>query len=137
MNTQETDIVVNAANAGNFVTLSNALKAAGLVAALKGIGPFTLFAPTDEAFRKLPPGELEKLLKDRPRLAAIINAHVIEGAVLSNDVTDGDRPSLEGQPLAFKTTGTGFTVNGAKVSRNEIEACNGVIHPIDRVLMTA
>jgi Secreted and surface protein containing fasciclin-like repeats len=137
MNTQETDIVVNAANAGNFVTLSNALKAAGLVGALKGIGPFTFFAPTDEAFRKLPPGALEQLLKDRPRLAAIINGHVIHGSVLSNDVTDGDRPSIEGPPLAFKTTGTGFTVNGAKVSRNEIEACNGVIHPIDRVLMPA
>jgi uncharacterized surface protein with fasciclin (FAS1) repeats len=135
MNTQETDIVVNAANAGNFVTLSNALKAAGLVGALKGIGPFTFFAPTDDAFRKLPAGALEKLLKDRPRLASIINAHVMQGAMLANDVKNGDAPSLEGHALKFKTTDTGFTVNGAKVSRNEIEACNGVIHPIDTVMI--
>ncbi|HEY4998470.1 MAG TPA: fasciclin domain-containing protein [Usitatibacter sp.] len=137
MNTQETDIVVNAANAGNFVILSNALKAAGLVGALKGIGPFTFFAPTDDAFKKLPAGALEKLLKDREKLAAIINAHVMQGAVLANDIKNGDSPSLQGQALKFKTTDTGFTVNGAKVSRNEIEACNGVIHPIDTVMMPA
>jgi uncharacterized surface protein with fasciclin (FAS1) repeats len=135
MNTQETDIVVNAANAGNFVTLSNALKAAGLVGTLKGIGPFTFFAPTDDAFKKLPPGKLEKLLKDRDGLASILSAHVMQGAVLANDIKTGDSPSLQGQALRFKTTDTGFTVNGAKVSRNEIEACNGVIHPIDTVMI--
>lgn len=137
MNTQDTDIVVNAANAGNFTTLTNALKAAGLVGTYKGIGPFTFFAPTDDAFRKLPTGALEVLLKDKAKLASIINAHVMRGAVLANDIKPGAAASLQGHSLKFATTDTGFTVNGAKVSRNEIEACNGVIHPIDTVMIPA
>src|SRR5260221_14774918 len=102
MNTQETDIVVNAANAGNFVTLSNALKAPGLVGALKGIGPFTFFAPTDDAFRKLPAGGLGKLLKERPRLAAVLNPRGVQGAAVANDTKQGDSTSLDVRPLQIK-----------------------------------
>ncbi len=134
-NTEDKDIVVNAANAGNFVTLSNALKAAGLASTYKGIGPFTFFAPTDDAFKKLPNGALETLLKDKERLVAIINAHVMKGSVLAKDFKAGDSPSIQGDALRLAPSDSGFTVNGARVSRQEIEASNGVIHPIDTLMM--
>jgi uncharacterized surface protein with fasciclin (FAS1) repeats len=133
--TQDKDIVVNAVNAGNFTLLSNALKAADLVTTYKGIGPFTFFAPTDDAFRKLPKGKLESLLKDRPKLAAILNSHVMKGAVLSKDLKACDSRNLQGLALRFEAHGEGMTVNGARVTRQEIEASNGVIHGIDKVLM--
>jgi uncharacterized surface protein with fasciclin (FAS1) repeats len=133
--TQDKDIVVNAANAGNFVTLTNALKASGLVGTFKGIGPFTFFAPTDDAFRKLPNGAIEALLKDRAKLAAILNAHVISGTVLAQDMQPRESQSLQGAKLTFAEGDSGFTVNGAKVSRQEIESSNGVIHAIDTVMM--
>ena len=135
MNTQDDDIVVNAANAGNFNTLANALKAAGLVTTYKGAGPFTLFAPTDEAFEKLPVGALNRLLKDKAKLTSIINFHVLPGAVLAKDLQARDSQSLQGGTLTIAANEDGFTVNGARVSRAEIEASNGVIHPIDRVMM--
>lgn len=134
-NTEDKDIVVNAANAGNFVTLSNMLKAAGLAATYKGIGPFTFFAPTDDAFKKIPREALETLLKDKERLASIINAHVMKGAMLAKDFTASAAPSIQGEALKLAPSDSGFTVNGAKVSRQEIEASNGVIHPIDTVMM--
>ena len=135
MNTQDDDIVVNAANAGNFNTLANALRAADLVGTYKGEGPFTLFAPTDEAFAKLPAGALNTLLKNKAKLASIINFHVIEGAVLANDLQARDSRSIQGGTLTFAANESGFTVNGAKISKKEIEASNGVIHAIDRVMM--
>src|SRR5438552_12875394 len=101
MSTQDDDIVVNAANAGDLNTLANALRAAGLVATYKGDGPFTLFAPTDEAFAKLPAGALNTLLKDRPKLASIINFHAIQGAVLANDLEARDSRSIQGGTLTF------------------------------------
>ncbi len=134
-NTQDKDIVVNAANAGNFATLSNALKAAGLVGTYKGIGPFTFFAPTDEAFKKLPDGTIEALLKDRAKLASIINLHVLKGSVLAKDLKARDSRSIQGETLTFAANDSGFTVNGAQVSKQEIEASNGVIHGIDTVMM--
>lgn len=134
-NTQDKDIVVNAANAGNFATLTNALKAAGLVATYKGMGPFTFFAPTDAAFAKLPKGMLDGLLKDRAKLASILNAHVLPGAVLCNDLVASDSMSVQGETLRIAANDSGFTVNGARVSKQEIEASNGVIHPIDKVMM--
>ena len=136
-NTEDKDIVVNAANAGNFVTLSNALKAAGLAVTYKGIGPFTFFAPTDDAFKKLPSGALEVLLKDKAKLVSIINSHVMNGAVLAKDFKASAAPSIQGEALKLAPSDSGFTVNGAKVSRQEIEASNGVIHPIDTVMMPA
>jgi uncharacterized surface protein with fasciclin (FAS1) repeats len=137
MNTQEKDIVVNAANAGNFTALSNALKAADMVTTFKGMGPFTFFAPTDAAFGKIPRAALHALLKDREKLAAIINFHVVKGAMLAKDMKSSETPSLQGQALRIAATGSGITVNGARVSREEIEASNGVIHPIDTVMMPA
>jgi len=131
--TQDKDIVVNAANAGNFSTLSNALKAAGMVGTFKGIGPFTFFMPTDDAFAKLPKGMLDGLLKDRAKLASLINAHVLSGAV--KDLAPGESRSIQGEALRIAANDSGFTVNGARVSRKEIEACNGVIHAIDRVMV--
>lgn len=133
--TQDKDIVVNAVNAGNFTMLSNALKAADLVTTYKGIGPFTFFAPTDEAFRKISKAKMESLLKDRPKLAAIINAHVMKGAVLAKDLKASDSRSLQGMRLHFEAHDEGMTVNGARVTRQEIEASNGVIHGIDTVMM--
>lgn len=134
-NTEDKDIVVNAANAGNFVTLSNMLKAAGLATTYKGIGPFTFFAPTDDAFRKIPREALETLLKDKEKLVSIINAHVMKGAMLAKDFKASASPSVQGEALKLAPCDSGFTVNGAKVSRQEIEASNGVIHPIDTVMM--
>ena len=136
-NTQDNDIVVNAANAGNFTTFTNALKAAGLEATYKGEGPFTVFAPTDAAFRKLPEGELHLLLKDKEKLANILNLHATKGVVLAADIKSHALPSLQGQPLNMEPVGLSFTVNGAKGSRQEIEASNGVIHAIDTVMMPA
>ena len=134
-NTQDKDIVVNAANAGNFATLTNALKAADLATTYKGIGPFTFFAPTDAAFAKLPKGTLEALLKDKAKLASIINCHVLSGAVLAKDLKAQESRSIQGAPLRFAANDSGFTVNGARVSKQEIEASNGVIHAIDTVMM--
>lgn len=135
LNTQEKDIVVNAVNAGNLNTLSNALKAAGLVAKYKGQGPFTMFAPTDAAFDKLGRSAMEALLKDKQKLTDLINAHVIAGAVLAKDIRTMDSPSLQGDTLRIAANDSGFTVNGARASREEIEASNGVIHPIDTVIL--
>jgi uncharacterized surface protein with fasciclin (FAS1) repeats len=132
--TQEKDIVVNAMNAGNLNTLTNALKAAGLVTKYKGMGPFTLFAPTDAAFNKLPRGAIEALLKDKEKLTDLIDGHVMAGAVLAKDIRTSEIPSLQGRPLRIAANDSGFTVNGARVSREEIEASNGVIHPIDTVM---
>jgi len=133
--TQEKDIVVNVANAGNFSTFYNALKAADLATTYKGPGPFTLFAPTNAAFEKLPKGRLDALLKDKARLAATINLHVMRGSLLSKDIKAGDSQSVQGATLAFAANDDGFTVNGAAVSRSEIEASNGVIHGIDSVMV--
>ncbi|HET7728943.1 MAG TPA: fasciclin domain-containing protein [Usitatibacter sp.] len=135
MNTQDKDLVVNAMNAGNLNTLSNALKAAGLVSTFKGMGPFTMFAPTDAAFDKLPKGALEALLKDKQKLADLINAHVMAGAVLAKDMKSSEARSMHGEALRIAAADGRFTVNGAKASRDEIEASNGVIHPIDTVML--
>jgi uncharacterized surface protein with fasciclin (FAS1) repeats len=134
-NTQDKDIVVNAANAGNFSLFSNALRATGLDATYKGPGPFTIFAPTDEAFRKLPDGALHALLKDKEKLSNIINLHAMKGVVLAADIKTHELPSIQGEKLKMEPVGLSFTVNGAKGSRQEIEASNGVIHAIDTVLM--
>lgn len=134
MDTRDKDIVESAANAGNFGTLGNALKAAGLVDTYKGIGPFTFFAPTDEAFGKLPAGAVNGLLKDKAKLAALLNFHVIAGAVLAKDMQARDSRSRQGTSLTIAANDAGFTVNGVPLSRHEIEASNGVIHPIDTLM---
>jgi uncharacterized surface protein with fasciclin (FAS1) repeats len=129
------DIVDTAVSAGSFKTLAAALQAAGLVDTLKGSGPFTVFAPTDEAFAKLPAGTVEALLKDIPKLKAILTYHVVAGQVEAKDVVKLARATtVNGQDVTIGTSG-GVTINDAKVIKVDIQAKNGVIHVIDTVLL--
>ena len=129
------DIVDTAVSAGSFKTLAAALQAAGLVDTLKGSGPFTVFAPTDEAFAKLPAGTVEALLKDIPKLKAILTYHVVAGQVEAKDVVKLTKATtVNGQDLTIGTSG-GVTINNAKVIKADVQAKNGVIHVIDTVLL--
>jgi len=130
------DIVDTAVSAGSFTTLVAAVKAAGLVPTLKGKGPFTVFAPNDAAFAKLPPGTVESLLKNKAKLAAILKYHVIPGRVKAADVAGKSLKvaTVEGQPLNVDGS-FGVKVNDAHVIQPDIEASNGVIHVIDTVLL--
>ncbi|MEB0057619.1 MULTISPECIES: fasciclin domain-containing protein [unclassified Variovorax] len=132
------DIIDTAVAAGSFKTLAAALTAADLVATLKGPGPFTVFAPTDEAFAKLPAGTVDSLLKDIPKLKAILTYHVVAGKVLAADVMTMDGKSattVNGAALKISTTG-GVKLNGeVNVVKTDIECTNGVIHVIDSVLL--
>ena len=129
------DIVDTAVNAGTFNTLVAAVQAAGLVDGLKGEGPCTVFAPTDEAFAALPEGTIEALLADIPALTAILTYHVVPGAVMSGDLSDGMMAAtVNGASVTIGTSG-GVTVDGANVVAADIEASNGVIHVIDAVIL--
>jgi uncharacterized surface protein with fasciclin (FAS1) repeats len=129
------DIVDTAVGAGSFNTLVAAVKEAGLVDTLKGAGPFTVFAPTDEAFAKLPPGTVEALLKDKAKLTAILTYHVVAGKVLAKDVAGmTTATTVNGAAVAIDAS-NGVKVGGATVIKADIEASNGVIHVIDTVLM--
>ncbi|NML85651.1 fasciclin domain-containing protein [Polaromonas sp.] len=128
------DIVDTAVAAGNFSTLVTAVKAAGLVETLKGAGPFTVFAPTDAAFAKVPKATLEGLLADKAALTKVLTYHVVAGKVMAADVKAGHVKTVQGTDLAMATEG-GVTVNGAKVVAADVAASNGVIHAIDTVLM--
>jgi len=129
------DIVETATGAGNFSTLTTAIEAAGLTETLKGEGPFTVFAPTDEAFEALPEGTLEELLADPEALAEILNYHVISGEVMSGDLSDGMTAETVNGAEVTISTADGVQVNDANVVTPDIEASNGVIHAIDTVLM--
>lgn len=131
---QAKDIVDTAVAAGSFKTLAAALQAAGLVDTLKGKGPFTVFAPTDEAFAKIPKADLDALLKDKAKLTAVLTYHVVPGAVMAKDVKAGKVKTVQGSELTIATTG-GVMVDKAKVTKTDITADNGVIHVIDSVLM--
>ena len=131
---QAKDIVDTAVAAGSFKTLATALGAAGLVDTLKGKGPFTVFAPTDEAFAKIPKADLDALLKDKAKLTAVLTYHVVSGAVMAKDVKDGKVKTVQGGELTLTTAG-GVTFNGAKVIKADVTADNGVIHVIDTVLI--
>jgi len=130
------DIVAVASGAEGFTTLVAAIKAAGLVETLQGAGPFTVFAPNDEAFAALPAGLLDKLLlpKNLAVLTSILTYHVVSGKIMSTDVMAGDAPSVEGSTIALGTT-DGVQVNDATVIAADVEASNGVIHVIDKVLV--
>jgi uncharacterized surface protein with fasciclin (FAS1) repeats len=128
------DIVDTAVAAGNFKTLATALKAAGLVETLKGPGPFTVFAPTDAAFAKIPPEQLQALLKDKAKLTAVLTYHVVPGKVMAADVKAGKVKTVQGGELTVATAG-GVTVDKAKVTAVDIVADNGVIHVIDSVVL--
>jgi uncharacterized surface protein with fasciclin (FAS1) repeats len=128
------DIVDTAVGAGNFKTLVTAVQAAGLVDTLKGKGPFTVFAPTDEAFAKIPKADLDALLKDKAKLTAVLTYHVVPGKVMAKDVKAGMVKTVQGSDITLATAG-GVTVNGAKVIAADVAASNGVIHAIDTVIM--
>ena len=129
------DIVDTAVSAGTFETLVAAVKAAGLVDTLKGDGPFTVFAPNDEAFAKLPAGTVEGLLKDPKKLAAILTYHVVAGKNVAADVVAAESfETVQGQNLTVDTS-DGVTIGGAKVLTTDVMTSNGVIHVIDTVLI--
>lgn len=131
------DIVDTAVSAGSFNTLVAAVKAAGLVDTLKSPGPFTVFAPTDEAFAKLPEGTVDSLLKDIPQLTKILTYHVVSGKVLSSDVVKLDKATtVQGSDVKIDAS-SGVKVNDATVVTPDVEADNGVIHVIDSVLLPA
>ena len=134
LSVQAKDIVDTAVAAGSFKTLATALGAAGLVDTLKGKGPFTVFAPTDEAFAKIPKADLDALLKDKAKLTAVLTYHVVPGKVMAADVKAGKVKTVQGSELTISTTG-GVMVDGAKVVKTDIAADNGVIHVIDTVVM--
>jgi uncharacterized surface protein with fasciclin (FAS1) repeats len=129
------NIVDTAIAAGNFTTLVAGIKAAGLTDTLNGKGPFTIFAPTDEAFKKLPIGAWDALLKDTGKLKAVLSYHVIAGHVLAQDVKSGDVMTVQGTPLTVVVSSSEVQVNGAHVRQRDITASNGVIHVIDAVVM--
>lgn len=131
------DIVDTAIGAGSFGTLVAAVQAAGLVDTLKGDGPFTVFAPTDEAFAALPEGTVESLLKpeNKDQLVAVLTYHVVADKVMSTDLSNGmTAPTVQGSDVTIMTDG-GVTVDGAKVVAADVEATNGVIHVIDTVIL--
>jgi uncharacterized surface protein with fasciclin (FAS1) repeats len=131
------NIVETAKEAGSFETLLSAVDAAGLGETLAGGGPFTVFAPTDEAFAALPQGTLQSLLYDPPALARVLTYHVVPGRITSAEITgDSEQKTVEGSTLEIAVNG-GVTVNDATVIKADVEAENGVIHVIDRVLIPA
>ena len=129
------DIVDTAKSAGNFNTLVTAVQAAGLESTLKGPGPFTVFAPTDEAFAKIPKAKLDALLKDKAALTKVLTYHVVPGKVMAADVKPGNVKTVEGAAVKVTASGGKVMVDKAHVTKTDIAADNGVIHVIDTVLM--
>lgn len=132
------DIVDTAVAAGQFNTLAAALEAADLIPTLKGEGPFTVFAPTDEAFSKLPEGTVESLLKpeNREQLIAVLTYHVVPGKVMAKDVVNiTDATTVNGADIAIKVTDGSVRINDATVVATDVDASNGVIHVIDTVIL--
>ena len=134
LSAQAKDIVDTAVGAGNFKTLAAALTAAGLIDTLKGKGPFTVFAPTDEAFAKIPKAQLDALLADKAKLIAVLTYHVVPGTVMAKDVKAGKVKTVQGSELTVSTS-SGVMVDSAKVTATDIVASNGVIHVIDSVVL--
>ncbi len=134
-NMSKTIVDIAVAN-GNFKTLTTALTEAGLVETLSGEGPFTVFAPTDEAFAKLPAGTVEALLQDKEKLTSILTYHVVSGKVMAEDVVKlTSATTVQGQDVTVKVEGDTVMINDAKVVTADIEASNGVIHVIDTVIL--
>ena len=130
------NIVQTAVAAGSFKTLVKAVQAAGLADTLSGPGPFTVFAPTDEAFAKLPAGTVEGLLKDIPKLKSVLTYHVVAGRMMAADVVkQSSLKTVQGQSISVDTKG-GAKVNGANIIKTDIATDNGVIHVIDKVTLT-
>ena len=121
--------------AGHFTTFASAVNAAGLTDQLAAKGPFTVFAPTDEAFKKLPPGGYDSLLKDVGKLKAILNYHVVSGYFTARDVKSGEVMTLQGSPLTTAVSSWDVRVNGARVTKADIVTTNGIVHAIDAVIL--
>jgi uncharacterized surface protein with fasciclin (FAS1) repeats len=135
-NAQQKDIVETAVAAGSFNTLATALQAAGLVETLKGKGPFTVFAPTDEAFAKIPKADLDALLKDKAKLTAVLTYHVVSGKVMASDVVKlKEAKTVEGTAAKVMVMGGKVMIDNAHVVKTDIAASNGVIHVIDSVIL--
>ena len=129
------DIIDVAVAAGNFSTLATALTEAGLIETLKGKGPFTVFAPNDAAFGKVPAADLQALLKNKPQLTSVLTYHVVAGKVMAADVVNlTSATTVQGQDVSIEVKGGKVYVNGAEVIATDIEASNGVIHVIDSVI---
>jgi len=135
MSAPRADIVDTAVSAGQFKTLTQALTAADLVNTLKGPGPFTVFAPTDDAFAKIPPEKLNALLADKEALVKVLTYHVVPGKVVAADVRSGEVKTVEGQTLMINSSSAGVKVNNARVIKTDVIASNGVIHVIDTVVL--
>jgi uncharacterized surface protein with fasciclin (FAS1) repeats len=131
---QAKDIVETAVAAGDFKTLAVALEKADLIKTLKGKGPFTVFAPTDAAFAKVPKADLDALLADKSKLAAVLTYHVVPGSVMAKDVKAGKVKTVQGSDLTLSTA-NGVKVDNANVVKTDIVADNGVIHVIDSVVL--
>ncbi len=129
------DIVDTAVSAGQFKTLAAALTQADLIDTLKGPGPFTVFAPTDAAFAKIPNADLDALLKDKAKLTAVLTYHVVPGTVLASDVKPGKVKTVQGTTFNVMADSKHVMVNNATVTKTDIIADNGVIHVIDTVIM--
>ncbi len=130
-------VVEIAAGSPDHTTLVAAVKAAGLAETLSGAGPFTIFAPTNAAFAKLPAGTVESLLRpeNKAKLVAILTYHVVPAKVMAADVKTGEAPTVNGKKLALKADGMGVTVNNAKVTATDLVGSNGVIHVVDTVIL--
>jgi uncharacterized surface protein with fasciclin (FAS1) repeats len=134
-NARAADIVDTALSAGQFNTLVKAVEAAGLVDTLKGPGPFTVFAPTDEAFAKLPAGTLDSLLQDKDKLKSVLTYHVVAGKVTSSDLKTGKVKTVQGSSANVVVKSGSAMIDKAKVVKADIETDNGVIHVIDSVII--
>ncbi len=133
---QSKDIVDTAVAAGTFKSLAAALQAAGLVQTLKGPGPFTVFAPTDEAFAKIPKADLDALLKDKAKLTAVLSYHVFAGNANSSDLRQlKDLSTVQGGRIKIEATKTSLKMDSATVVKADVPASNGIIHVIDTVLI--
>lgn len=132
---EKADIIGTAKAAGSFNTLIAAIDAAGLTETLKGKGPFTVFAPTDEAFAKLPAGTVDALLKDKEKLTKILTYHVVAGEIMAKDVKPGKVTTVEGSKLNVTKGSNGVKVDAANVVKTDVAASNGVIHVIDSVVI--
>lgn len=134
--TSDKDIVTTAVEAGSFNTLATALTEAGLIDVLKGKGPFTVFAPTDDAFAKLPKGTLESLLENKDQLKKVLLYHVVSGEVMASDVVNlTEANTVEGSKINIKVNDGKVMINDANVIKTDIKTSNGVIHVIDSVIL--
>jgi len=133
--TPTTNIVDTMIAAGHFTTFAAAVNAAGLTAELAAKGPFTVFAPTDEAFRKLPAGAYDQLLKDAGKLKAIVNYHVVSGYLMARDLKSGEMTTAQGTALTAVVSSSDVRVNGARVTQADIVATNGIVHAIDALIL--